>query len=180
MKKFITPLLLIVAPLLMSAQNVFDKFEDENDVTSVVVTSEMFKLLSKMDLSSDDPEAQEYLNLINNLNEIKVFTTENVEVASRMNATVSNYLSSSSKLVELMRVKDKGQNIKFYVKKGADENHVSELLMHLTGTTEDGSTQTVIMSITGNIDLKKISKLTKDLDVPGGENLKKLEDKKTN
>ncbi len=179
MKKFITLLLLIVAPLLISAQSVFDKFEDENDVTSVVVTSEMFKLLSKMDLSSDDPEAQEYLDLINNLNDIKVFTTENAEVANRMNDAVSNYLSGTSKLVELMRVKDKGQNIKFYVKKGADENHVSELLMHLTGTKE-GSIQTVIMSITGNIDLKKISKLTKDLNVPGGENLKKLEDKKTN
>ncbi len=103
-----------------------------------------------------------------------------VNIAKKMNDEVSNYLSGSSKLVELMRVKDKGQNIKFYVKKGSDENHVRELLMHLTGIEDNGEPMTVIMSITGNIDLKKISKLTKDLNVPGGENLKKLEDKKAN
>ena len=180
MKKLIILITLLVTPLLINAQSVFDKFEDENDVSSVVVTSEMFKLLSKMDLSSDDPEAQEYLDLINNLKDIKIFTTKNVNVAKKMNDEVSNYLSGSSKLVELMRVKDKGQNIKFYVKKGSDENHVRELLMHLTGIEDNGEPMTVIMSITGNIDLKKISKLTKDLNVPGGENLKKLEDKKAN
>ncbi len=178
MKKLIILISLLVTPILLSAQSVFDKFEDENEVTSVVVTSEMFKLLSKMDLSSDDPEAQEYLDLINNLNEIKIFTTENTEVAKSMDNVVSNYLGNSD-LKELMRVKDKGQNIKFFVKNGSDENHVSELLMYLTGTDDEGKPQAVIMSITGNIDLKKISKLTKDLNVPGSENLKKLEDKKT-
>jgi hypothetical protein len=179
MKKSLILILLLVTPLFINAQNVFDKFEDDPNVSSVVVTSEMFKLLSKMDLSSDDPEAQEYLDLINNLKNIKVFSTESLDVAKNMNEVVSKYLANSKDLVELMRVKDKGQNIKFYVKKGSDENHVSELLMYLTGS-ENGKTEAVIMSITGNIDLKKISKLTKDLNVPGSDNLKKLEDKKSN
>lgn len=179
MKKSLILILLLITPLFINAQSVFDKFEDNPNVSSVVVTSEMFKLLSKMDLSADDPEAQEYLDLINNLNNIKVFSTDNLDVAKNMGEVVSKYLTNSKDLVELMRVKDKGQNIKFYVKKGADENHVSELLMYLTGN-ENGKSEAVIMSITGNIDLKKISKLTKDLNVPGSENLKKLEDKKSN
>jgi hypothetical protein len=41
----------------------------------------------------------------------------------------------------------------------------------------DGKEGTMIMSITGNIDLKKISKLTKDLNVPGSEELKNIEKK---
>ena len=77
-----------------------------------------------------------------------------------------------------MRVKDEGKNIKFYSKEGSDENHVKELLMHLTGDI-DGKDRTVIMSITGNVDLKKISKLTKDLNVPGSEELKKIDEKKS-
>ena len=176
MKKLAIAITLLIAPLLAGAQNAFDSFEDENDVTSVVVTKNMFKLLSKMDLNSNDEEAQEYLDLVNNLENIKIYTTENQEVAKRMDAAVKKYVANSKGLSELMRIKDDGKNIKFYSKEGSDENHVKELLMHLTGDL-DGEERTVIMSITGNIDLKKISKLTSDLNMPGSEELKNVENK---
>jgi hypothetical protein len=49
--------------------------------------------------------------------------------------------------------------------------------MHLDGMV-DGKPTTIIMSITGNIDLKQISKLTEDLKVPGSEQLKNIDKKK--
>lgn len=179
MKNISLLLAFLLAPFVITAQNAFDSFENEKDVTSVVVTKNMFKLLSKMDLNSDDPEAQAYLNMVNSLNDIKIFTTENPSVAQRMDAAVNSYLSSSRGLGELMRIKDDGQNIKFYSKEGKDANHVSELLMHLTGNV-DGKTTTVIMSITGDIDLKQISQLTRDLKVPGSEQLENIDKKKKN
>ena len=178
MKKLAILITLLVAPMLVAAQNAFDSFENEDDVTSVIVTKNMFKLLSKMDLNSEDPEAQEYLELVNSLDNIKIFTTDNLSVSNRMDQAVATYISNSKGLSELMRVKDEGKNIKFYSKEGSDENHVRELLMHLTGDI-DGEERTVIMSITGNIDLKKISKLTKDLNVPGSEELKNIDKKKS-
>ncbi len=177
MKKLIIIIALIMAPMFTSAQNAFDSFEDENDVTSVVVTKNMFKLLSKMDLDSTDPEAKEYLAMVDNLDNIKIFTTENLDVAKRMNASVDKYVTGSSGLGELMRVKDDGKNIKFYSKDGKNENFVSELLMHMNGEIE-GKQMTVIMSITGNIDLKQISKLTQELNVPGSEELKNIDKNK--
>jgi hypothetical protein len=177
MKKIAILIALVAAPLFASAQNAFDSFENEKDVTSVVVTKNMFKLLSKMDLNSSDPEAQEYLNMVNNLNNIKIYTTDNPTVAKQMDAAVAKYVSGSKDLGELMRVKDDGKNIKFYSKEGKNENFVSELLMHLDGMV-DGKPTTIIMSITGNIDLKKISKLTEDLKVPGSEELKNIDKKK--
>ena len=176
MKKLAILVAIVMAPMVMSAQSVFDSFEDERDVSSVVVTKNMFKLLSKLDLESNDPEAKEYLELVNNLDNIKIYTTENKEVAARMDAAVETYLSKSSGLSELMRVKDDGKNIKFYSKEGKNDNFVSELLMHLTGNI-DGDDRTIIMSITGNIDLKKISKLTSDLNMPGSEELKNIDKK---
>ncbi|MCT8339899.1 DUF4252 domain-containing protein [Flavobacteriaceae bacterium TK19130] len=158
------------------SQNAFDRFEDQDDVTSFVATKNMFKLLSKMDFDSDDPEVKEYLSLINSLENIKIFTTDNPTVAAEMDLAVKDYVSQNSKLSELMRVKDDGKNVKFYSREGKDDNFVSELLMHLTGELE-GKTQTVIMSITGNIDLKKVSQLTKDLDVPGSDQLKNIDKK---
>ncbi len=179
MKKLTIIVALIMAPVLVSAQNPFDSFEDENDVTSVVVTKNMFKLLSKMDLDSADPEAKEYLDMVDNLENIKVFTTENPTVAAKMDASVAKYVASSNGLDELMRVKNDGKNIKFYSKEGKNENFVSELLMHLSGDI-DGKKMTVIMSITGDIDLKQISKLTSELNVPGSEELKNIKTNKKN
>ena len=177
MKKIAILIAIFLAPMLASAQNAFDSFENDKDVSSVVVTKNMFKLLSKIDLESDNPEVAEYKALVDNLDNIKVFTTENPTVAKKMDAAVASYVSKSKGLDELMRVNDDGNNIKFYSKEGSSENFVSELLMHLRGDVE-GKNMTVIMSITGNIDLKQISKLTKDLNVPGSDALKDVKTKK--
>ncbi|MBT0608129.1 DUF4252 domain-containing protein [Aequorivita echinoideorum] len=177
MKKIAIIFCLLVSPLLASAQNAFDSFENEKDVTAVVVTKNMFKLLSKMDLNSTDPEAKEYLKLVESLENIKIYTTENPALSQKMDAAVNKYISASKDLSELMRVKDDGKNIKFYSKEGKSENYVSELLMHLDGIVE-GKKMTVIMSITGDIDLKKISKLTQDLKIPGSEELKNIDKNK--
>ncbi|MEL6812979.1 MAG: DUF4252 domain-containing protein [Bacteroidota bacterium] len=176
MKKLAILVAFMITPMLVSAQGVFDSYEDENDVTSVVVTKNMFKLLSKIEVESDDPEVQEYMSMVNSLDNIKVFMTENESIGARMKSDVQKYVNSSSGLEELMRVKDDGKNVKFYSKQGKDENHVSELLMFLDGEME-GKDGTVVMSITGDIDLKQISKLTKELNVPGSDELKNVKKK---
>lgn len=175
MKKLVLVMLVMLVPFIGSAQT-FDSYEGEKDVTSIVVTKNMFKLLAEIDLESDDPEVKEYLELVNNLDNIKIFVTENADIASRMTADVKKYVSSAKGLNELMRVKDEGKNIKFYSKEGKSSSYVSELLMFMEGDI-DGKEGSMIMSITGNIDLKKISKLTKDLNVPGSDELKKIENK---
>jgi len=177
MKKITILLTLAILPMISWGQNAFDSFENEKEVTSVVITKNMFKLLSKMDLNSSDPEAQAYLNMVNNLENIKIFTTENASVVKRMDDAVAKYVASSKGLGELMRVKEDGKNIKFYSKEGKNENFVSELLMHLEGTV-DGKSTSVIMSITGDLDLRQISKLTEELKVPGSDQLKNIDKNK--
>ena len=176
MKKIVLLFALITIPLATFAQGSFDSFENEKDVTSVVVTKNMFKLLSKMDLNSNDPEVEDYLKMVDNLETIKIFTTDNPDVAARMSAKVNEYVSSNNELSELMRVKDDGKNIRFYSKQGTTDTLVSELLMHLDGLVE-GKAMTVVMSITGAIDLKQIGKLTQELKVPGSEQLKNINKK---
>ena len=38
--------------------------------------------------------------------------------------------------------------------------------------------ETVLLTLTGDIDLRQISKLTNQMDIPGGDNLKKASEKK--
>lgn len=169
MKKYILIVWMAVLPLTGFSQSLFDKFEDLDDVTSVVVNKSMFNLLAKIDVEVDDPEAQDFIDITTSLNSLKVFTTENKKIGDDMKASVDSYLKSS-KMEELMRVKDKDANVKFYIKEGKDADHVSELLMFVTGMKDveaDGRKfETVILSLTGDIDLNKISSLTKKMNLP--------------
>ncbi|MDO5105287.1 DUF4252 domain-containing protein [Capnocytophaga sp.] len=159
-KVFFTAIFLATSIMAMG-QSVFDKFEENNEVTTVVVSQKMFQMLSKID--SKDAEAKEFMEIANKLTSLKVFTTENQSVGQAMKNEVQAYLGKSS-LTELMRVKDKGSNVKFYVKQGKNADHVSELLMFV----QDGgnSKQTVILSLHGDIDLNKIGVLTKNMNLP--------------
>lgn len=171
MKKYILIALMAVLPLTGFSQSIFDRFEDLDNVSSVVVNKNMFNLLVKMDVDVDDPEAKEFMDIAKSLSGLKVFITEDKAVSADMQATVDKYLKSSS-LEELMRVKDKDANVKFYVKNGKDEDHVSELLMFVTGIknidveVNDRQIETVLLTLTGDIDLTKIGSLTKKMDLP--------------
>lgn len=169
MKRILLLIGLALLPLSTFSQSIFDKYEDLDAVTSVVVNKSMFRLLAKLDVNVDDPEAQEYMDMAKSIESLKVFTTDDQGVAQDMAQSVSEYLTSAS-LEELMRVKDEKANIKFYIKEGKDEDHVSELLMFITGIKEvkldKRRYETVLLSITGDIDLNKISSLTQQMNLP--------------
>ncbi|UZO80764.1 DUF4252 domain-containing protein [Aquimarina sp. ERC-38] len=181
MKKYIIIALILIAPTFIIAQGTFDKYENMNDVSSMVMTSKMFKLLSKIDFDSGDQETQQYINLVENIENIKVFATDNKEVGLKMKSDVTGYLKKAS-LDELMRVNSDGQNIRFYSKPGKNEDFVSELFMFLESPDGNNSSKdspdTVVLIITGNIDLKQVSKLADDLNIPGGKELKNVDKNK--
>lgn len=184
MKKLVLIIAIVLTPMISFGQSIFDKFEDQEGVTSVILNQKMFKMLSQMGIDLDDPEAQQYVDMAEKITGLKVFTTGDEKISADMKATVNKYLSSSD-LEELMRIKDGDQTVKFYVKEGKDENHVKELLMFVNGIKEmtKGSDitingqkreiETVLLTLTGDIDLRQISKLTNQMNMPGGEQLKK-------
>lgn len=179
-------LALMLTSVFGFGQSVFQKFEDMNAVTSVVVNQKMFKMLADLQINTDDPESQELMEMVKKISSLKVLTTGDSKVAADMNSTVAKYLKSD-KLEELMRVKDGEQTINFYVREGKDDNHVKELLMFINGLKEITSSadvtingkkrevETVLLSLTGDIDLRQISKLTNKMNLPGGDQLKKVE-----
>jgi hypothetical protein len=54
------------------AQAVFDKFDGQDDVTSIIVNKKMFELMSKVKVDASDKETQQYMNLIKKLDNLKV------------------------------------------------------------------------------------------------------------
>ena len=170
--RLIIGVILVTAPIFGYAQSQFDKFEDIEGVTSVIVTQKAFSLMSTIGAESDD----EYMNLIKNITSLRVFATENSKVAIEMKAEAEKYLKKAN-LEELMRINDKGSNVKIYIKEGSSEDYVKELFMFVTETNmnKNDATETVIISLLGNIDLKQIAKLTEKMNLPGGEHLDKAQ-----
>jgi hypothetical protein len=177
MKKIALLIALVALPIIAFSQSAFDKFEDYDDVSTVVVNKNMFKLFSRIE--SDDPEAQEFMEMVKSLDDLKVFITEDAKIGAEMKTTVSKYLKKAS-LQELMRVKDKDVNVKFYIRQGRDEDHVSELLMFVNGLKDveanGKNIETVLLSLTGDIDLTKIGSLTRKMNLPS--QLEKVEKNK--
>lgn len=165
MKKLAILAAFLIAPMMVSAQGAFDLYEGQQDVTTVVITKNMFKILGQMEVEEGDSEVKEYMEMIDGLESVKIFITENENVGVQMKSDVERYVSASSGLDELMRIKKDDATVKFYSKMGADESHITELLMFVNGEM-DGKKGAVIATISGDIDLKHLSRLTKDLSLP--------------
>jgi diphthamide synthase (EF-2-diphthine--ammonia ligase) len=163
----------------------FDKYEDMKDVTSAVINQKIFSMLASMDIDLDDPDSQKFMEMVKKVESVKILSTSNMTISKSMRSDAENHINRS-RLSELMRFKDGEQTVKFYVKEGKDENHVKELFMLINGLgeiTKDADIEingekrefeTVVVSISGDIDLREISKITSKMNVPGGKNLEKV------
>ncbi|AXG71746.1 hypothetical protein KORDIASMS9_04003 [Kordia sp. SMS9] len=176
MKKFIVLVMLLALPVLTFGQNIFEKYADNDNVTYVSIKPRMFKMLADMGIDADDPEAKEFLAMVNSMKSLQVLATEDKGISAELKTWVGK---RSSKLEELMQVRDGDTRVKFYVKEGKSPTHVKELLMYITGLEDkiqmkDRKINTVVVSLLGDIDLTQVSKLTSQMNIPGGEHLKNV------
>tara|TARA_R110002050_G_scaffold4573_1_gene22069 strand:+ start:52365 stop:52928 length:564 start_codon:yes stop_codon:yes gene_type:complete len=174
---------IMLLPLTGIAQNdIFEKYSDNSDVTFVSIKPKMFQMIAKMGIDIDDAEAKSYMDMVKSITSFKTIVTDNKAIS----ADISKWVKSrSSALEELMEVKDDGTEVKFYIKEGKDADHVKELLIFVNGIDkamkgqgveingENRKIETVIVSLTGDIDLNEISKLTDKMNIPGGKHLEK-------
>ncbi|WP_445736882.1 DUF4252 domain-containing protein [Mariniflexile sp.] len=176
---------ILLLPLSGMAQDIFEKYNDNSDVTYVSIKPKMFQMIAKMGINVDDPEAKAYMDMVSSITSFKTIVTDNKSISGDIAKWVK---SRSSSLEELMEVKDDGTEVKFYVKEGKDSNHVKELLIFVNGISkvmkesveingEQRRFETVVVSLTGDIDLNEISRLTDKMNIPGGSHLDKKKKK---
>ncbi len=161
MKKTIILIALIVAPVVSFGQSMFDKLENMEVVSSFIINKDAFQLLQQFNPEAGgDSEAMEVFKMIQELKELRVFKTEDPAAAKEMETMVGSAIKKS-KLTELMRFKEKGSKAKIYVKTNGKKDTVSEVLMFMSGAGEltDGFAESLIVSLTGVININKLSKL---------------------
>lgn len=179
MKK-IYVVLFMLGTLFLSAQSIFDAYANNEEVSYVSISPKMFQMLGKMSVSSSDPEAAEFLKMVQSIRNFKVLVSANAAISDEMMEWVTQQVLEK-KLEELMTVKDVDSDIHFYVKESGQEDLVEQLLMFAFDKTGGASApvvrgkkvESVLMLLEGAIDLNQISKLTEKMDLPGGEQLKR-------
>ena len=162
MKKAIILILLCFWGLWLPAQNLVEEFSNrygnDSKFTVVNVSAKMFSLISDI----TDPETE---GIIKDLTGFKLLRTE--QDAARYYREVLALLGDSRKgYEELMRVQKEQEDVRIYVRE------VKGVVVELVLMVNNGS-EFVLMGFTGNIDLKKISKLSKVVNVKGVEYLDK-------
>lgn len=161
MKKIILLIAFIVTPILIGAQSFFDALEDMDGVDFVVVNKDMFELLSKFNPEKlKDNEAMKVFEMIHKLKSLKVFSTENSAISETMERMVNTGIQKQN-LIELMRIKEKDSRVIIYVKPSENKDYVNEVIMFIKGINKKtkGLSEAVIVSLTGKIDINKMSNL---------------------
>lgn len=162
MKKLVIVVAFLIASSASYAQSFFDKLEDMDGVDVVVVTKDAFEMLSKFkDIQLEGNQTMKVFSLIKELKELRVFTTDESSIANKMDEMVSKSIKNN-RLTELMRVKDDDFRVKIYVKTTKKKDYVSEVLMFVKGIEKKTkeNVDSVIISLTGNIDVNKIAEIT--------------------
>ena len=161
MRKLILLIALTVASMVTSAQSLFDTLEDMDGVDMLVVNKDMFELLSKFNPDKmKDNKAMQIFAMINDLKSFKRFSTDDSFIADKMEIMINTAIKKHN-LTELMRIKEDDSRIKIYVKATKNKEYVSEVLMFIKGIDKQskGISKSMIMSLTGVIDITKMSDL---------------------
>lgn len=163
-------------------QDVFEKYEYDDNVSYFSISPKMFQMLAKLSIETNDPEADQFISLVKEIESFKVITTESADISGDINKWVNKHIKAS-KMEELMRVRDEQAYVNFYVKSNKNDDLVKELLMFVTDINSkkmnlgDRKPETVLLYLSGDIDLAQISKLVNQMNLPGGQQLGKLNEK---
>lgn len=171
MKKLFFSVTVLCLTLLMHAQTnpideMFNKYSEKKGFTVVTISGKMFSMFA-----NQDKENKEADNVISRLKSISILSVED----SLLNKNLNFYTELSKKLdlsvyEDLMLVKEGPDITRFLIKQSG--NIISELLI-ITGGPGGNS----LISIKGDLNLKNISDLSKNIDIQELRSLENIEKK---
>ncbi|HRI59926.1 MAG TPA: DUF4252 domain-containing protein [Saprospiraceae bacterium] len=167
------PLFLLAGIVNLSAQNdaitrFFEKYVDDERFTVVYVSPKMFQLVSKIE--TDEEDWNKMREIVKDLGGLRVLVADSIEDGLKFYKDALSRVPAGE-YEELLTVRDGKENVRIWVK---DTDNIIEELLLLVGAPDEF----VLLSITGKIDLDKISELSKTLDIDGAQHLEKVKSHK--
>lgn len=172
MKKLFLSVTALYLTLLIQAQSnpideMFNKYSEKQGFTVVTISGKMFSMFASQETENNDAD-----NVISHLKSIKILTVED----SLLNKSLNFYAELSKKLdlsqyEDLMVVKEGPDVTKFLIRQSGKV--ITELLV-ITGGPGGNS----LISIKGDLNLKNISDLSKDVGIQELKSLNNINKKK--
>ena len=142
----------------------FDKYLQDERFSMIYISPKMFNLASRIELESDDLDP-DIMDIVKELKGMRILTFDGEGSAGYYKEALGKI--NSNNYEELMTYRG-DENV--YIAVSSNGDIVNELLL-LIGSNNDF----MLMSFIGNIDLKKVGKIGKLLDIDGLEHLEKIE-----
>ncbi|MCL8535795.1 DUF4252 domain-containing protein [Chryseobacterium gallinarum] len=141
----------------------FDKYQEVEGVTSIKIAKPMFGMLSSLNI--DDSQLDQIKPLLSKINGLKILITENPEKSNTSDGRrVQNNLSQLSKDIssylknlnynEIMSVNNSGAKIKF-LSAEARNGILDDLLLSIDG----GSGESIFVMLDGKLSMDDVSKI---------------------
>jgi hypothetical protein len=142
----------------------FDKYSGKEGFTTVYITQYMFGMFKNLNTSD-----KEFDDLVKNLKSIRILSVEDKKAIPANTNFFKEVMKElpMDQYKELMVVKEKDQELKFLIRE--NQGKISELLL------VSGGKDNTLICIQGNIDMKSLAKLSKDLNINGMKPLEKMD-----
>jgi vacuolar-type H+-ATPase subunit F/Vma7 len=154
--KYLLLIICLFSSSLIYAQNntfnnLFDKYENEDDVTVISISKAMFKMIPG-NINTGNVDIK---NIVPKIESMLIITSEKAGIKEKMNSEFKSLINQNKNYEELMRVKSGKSNITFNAKKKGDI--INELVMLINDEKDF-----VAIQISGNFTLDDIQKIAKD------------------
>ncbi len=172
MKKSMLVMVMVMIAVVGNAQSTviskfFNKYEGDETFSQVTISGKMFSMMANLD--GDTQEQKSLISAISKIKGLKILKKSEAR-NSRELYKEAMAMIPTGEFEELMTVRDKDKDMKFYTKEAGGK--ISELVMVMGGNDEF-----LVMSLFGEIDLKEMGKIGKSINIDGLNNLDKIKDK---
>jgi len=173
MKKSVVVVAMVMMTLVVSAQDnaiskFFSKYQNDDSFSLVNISGKMFSMMANIEGST--PEDKAMISAISKIKGLKILRKEEARNSRELYKEAMSAIPSQE-YEELMSVRDKDKDMKFYTKESGGK--ISDLVMIMGGNEEF-----MVLSIFGDIDLKEMSRIGKSVNIDGLKNLDKIKDDK--
>ena len=180
MKKQFIRLFLLIFPFITSGQSIFEKFQNNKNVTSISITPKMFQMLGSMAISSNDPESIYLKEIINEIKSFNALITSSYDIITQMTKWVES-TSKKEDIDKIFSISEEKIEMNIYAKDGQETGGLKTILIFSKGLStkqinSDNNAKKIeafLLLVEGNISVENISKLIGKMNLPGSDQLKK-------
>lgn len=159
-----TKAILLSVVLLFTAFNTFAKEDsfahltDREDIAVVEVTKSLLAMMAKDSNGSTKIKGLELDDMINKLENIRVFNTESTDAIGLIKDAFNKEIKSNENYEKLMQMKDGDESVIFYAEKQKNSDKISTMLLLVSEPDE-----AVLIEMKGNFTMEDLKAITENI-----------------